>query len=102
MTARRFGGIAGSAEARLFFRKGGTDGMKPHTRKIIAPVVITCVIALYDIGFVVACAQIDAFPPAAKLVLGGIPLIFVGICISVLVERIKEIRSGEEDDLGQY
>jgi hypothetical protein len=32
----------------------------------------------------------------------GIPLVFVGVCVYVLVERIKEIRSGEEDDLSKY
>jgi hypothetical protein len=34
--------------------------------------------------------------------LGIIPAIFSGIMIYVLIERIKEIRSGEEDDLGKY
>ena len=37
-----------------------------------------------------------------KIILGIVPAIFSGIMIFVLIERIKEIRSGEENDLGKY
>jgi hypothetical protein len=31
-----------------------------------------------------------------------IPICLMGVSIYVLLERIKEIRSGEEDDIGKY
>ena len=71
-------------------------------KKLVAPIVITAVIVAYYIGFIAACICIDAFPPLAKLLLGVIPLALAGVSIRMLMERIKEIRSGEEDDLGQY
>lgn len=75
---------------------------KSHAKKLVAPIVVACVLGLYYIGFAVACLTLDGFSPAARWLCGGIPLVFVGIIIFVLVERIQEIRSGEEDDLSQY
>ena len=37
-----------------------------------------------------------------KFLLGVIPLALAAAMIYVCIERIKEIRSGEEDDLGKY
>lgn len=76
--------------------------MKGHGRKLIAPIVISALLILYEIGFAVVCIRIEALPLPLKLLGGLIPLLLVGVCIFVLVERIKEIRSGEEDDLSQY
>ena len=73
-----------------------------HKKKMIAPIVITIVIVLYYIGFALLCAFVDGIPFFIKLLGGIIPLILAGVCIYVLVERIKEIRSGEEDDLSKY
>lgn len=76
--------------------------LKSHARKIIAPLLITVIIVLYYVGFAIACIIIDQLPWLIKLLGIVIPLIFAGICIYVLLERIKEIRSGEEDDLSKY
>ncbi|WP_326909866.1 hypothetical protein [Sedimentibacter sp. MB31-C6] len=73
-----------------------------NKKKLIAPIVITTVIVLYYIGFAVLCAFVEGIPLLIKLLGGVIPLILAGVCIYVLVERIKEIRSGEEDDLSKY
>jgi len=32
----------------------------------------------------------------------GVPLVFIGLMAYVLVERIKDVKSGEEDDLDNY
>lgn len=72
-----------------------------HRKKIIAPVVISVLFGLYYIGFFFACMLIP-MPLVAKLLFGLIPLALVGVIIYVLAERIKEIRSGEEDDLSKY
>ena len=41
-------------------------------------------------------------PVWAKVLVGLIPLAMLGASVYVLIQRIKEIRSGEEDDLSQY
>lgn len=73
-----------------------------HKKKMIAPIVITAIILLYYIGFALLIAFDDGISLIIKLLGGVIPLILAGVCIYVLVERIKEIRSGEEDDLSKY
>ena len=37
-----------------------------------------------------------------KLILGLLPLAFSAVMIKVCIERIREIKKGEEDDLSQY
>ena len=37
-----------------------------------------------------------------KILFGVIPLALIGVVVYVLVERMNEIRSGEEDDLSKY
>ncbi len=75
--------------------------MDTHTKKMIAPVVIAAVLISYYVGFSVVCMLIP-IPLAFKLLFGLAPLALAGVSIYVLVERIKEIRSGEEDDLSKY
>lgn len=75
--------------------------MKKYWKKLIAPIIITIIICLYFIGYAVLCMQVGT--SVSFKVLGAIiPLILAGVCVYVLYERIKEIRSGEEDDLSQY
>lgn len=74
---------------------------REHRNKMIAPIIITSIIVLYYIGFFVACAMVP-MPLVTKLLFGLVPLLLAGVCIYVLIERIREIRSGEEDDLSKY
>ena len=74
--------------------------MNAHKKKIIAPIIITVILTLYYIayfGFL-----ISLFNGLWKYVLGIIPLVFSGIMIYVCIERINEIKKGEEDDISQY
>lgn len=74
--------------------------MKPHGKKMIAPVVVTVLMVLYYVVyFGVWIALLDG---VWKWLLGGIPLVLSAVMIGVCAERIREIRKGEEDDLGQY
>ncbi len=73
-----------------------------YGKKIVAPIVISIILVAYYIGFGIACFTIEEFNLTGKLLMGLIPLAFIGVVIAVLVERMKEIRSGEEDDLSQY
>jgi protein-S-isoprenylcysteine O-methyltransferase Ste14 len=76
--------------------------MNKHGKKLIAPIIITVLIVLYYIGFVAVAVSTDILPLGWLIAGAVIPLCFAGVMIYVLVERIKEIRSGEEDDLSQY
>ncbi len=73
-----------------------------HIKKMIAPIVISIIVAIYYIGFASACIFLHGIPLIIKIMFGVIPLFLLGVIIYVLVERIKEIRSGEEDDLSKY
>lgn len=78
------------------------ENVKSHNKKLIAPIVITVIVVLYYIIFAAACILIKELPFWVKLLGSIIPLLLAGVCIYVLMERIKEIRSGEEDDLSDY
>ena len=69
-------------------------------RNMIAPIVITVIMVLYLIvyfGFVITL--VGGF---WKYALGIIPMLFSAVMIKVCIERIREIKKGEEDDLSQY
>ena len=71
-----------------------------HKRKMIAPIIITVIMILYYItyfGFLISL--LDGI---WKYALGIIPLVFSGIMIYVCIERINEIKKGEEDDISKY
>ena len=74
--------------------------LKSHKKKMIAPIVISVIMVLYYIvyfGFLIIL--LDGI---WKYVLGIIPLVLSVVMVKVCIERIKEIKEGEEDDLSQY
>jgi CHASE2 domain-containing sensor protein len=72
-----------------------------HKKKMVAPIIIAVLFLLYLIGYGIAIAVTTEWSPV--LILVAIPLAGLGIgMIVVLKSRIKEIRSGEEDDLSNY
>lgn len=73
-----------------------------HTKKMIAPIIIAAILILYYTGFASVCLLIPGIPLLLKLFFGIIPLALAGVMIYVLIKRINEIRSGEEDDLSKY
>ena len=72
-----------------------------HGKKMIAPVIITIIIVLYYLGIGVFCLLTPTVPVVTALIV-LVSVLLSGVMISVLISRIKEIRSGEEDDLGKY
>ena len=69
-------------------------------KKMIAPMIVTLVMVLYYVAyFVFLVAVLDGI---WKYALGVIPLAFAAVTVGVCIERMKEIKEGEEDDLGQY
>lgn len=68
--------------------------------KMIAPIVITIIMTLYYViyfGFLITL--IDGI---WKYALGIIPIIFSIIMVKVCIERINEIKKGEENDISKY
>ena len=76
--------------------------MKKHGKKMIAPIIITILFIMYYGGFAVFFLRDEEIPVWGKLLFAIVPLALAGVMIGVLGSRIKEIRSGEEDDLSKY
>ena len=71
-----------------------------HKKKMIAPVVVTAIMIVYYIvyfGFLITL--IDGI---LKYALGIIPLALSVVMVFVCIERINEIKKGEEDDISKY
>ncbi len=74
--------------------------MDLHKKKMIAPIVISAIIVFYYIVyFGLLMAILDGI---WKWLFGFIPVLLAGFIVKVCIERIKEIKKGEEDDLSKY
>ena len=68
---------------------------------MIAPIVVTVLILIYFVlyfGFIISLLE----SPVLKWVIGIVPALLGAAMIGVCVQRIREIKGGEEDDLSQY
>ena len=75
--------------------------MHIHTKKMIAPIIIVFLNLAYYIAFGVFFVKFAA-PLILKLIGIIVPAALSAAFIWLLVQRIKEIKGGEEDDLGKY
>ncbi|MBR2957540.1 MAG: hypothetical protein IKL41_04765 [Clostridia bacterium] len=74
--------------------------MKIHRRKMIAPVVISVLVILYYVvyfGFLISL--LDGI---WKYAFGIFPIVISAVMVKVCIERINEIKKGEEDDISKY
>ena len=74
--------------------------MDPRKKKMAAPIIVTVLVVLYYIayfGFLITLLN-----GVWKYILGLLPLALAVVMIKVCIERIHEIKKGEEDDLSQY
>ena len=74
--------------------------VKYYKNKMIAPIIITVVVVLYYVvyfGFLITLLE-----GIWKYTLGIIPIIFSVVMVKVCIERINEIKKGEEDDISKY
>jgi hypothetical protein len=72
-------------------------------KRLVAPVLITAGIILFCLFYVAVWFFDVGDLSILALVIGlAVAVVFIGLSVYVLMERIKEIRSGEEDDLGKY
>ena len=75
--------------------------MDAHKKKMIAPVVITVLVIVYlCVYFGILVSLIEN--PVFKVLLGVIPVALGIMMLAVCIQRIREIKGGEEDDLGKY
>jgi len=74
--------------------------MNPHRNKMTAPIVVTVIMVLYYVIYF--CFLITLLDGIWKYALGIIPIIFSAVTVKVCIERINEIKKGEEDDISKY
>lgn len=74
--------------------------MKSPRSSMIAPIVITLIVIIYYIFyFALLISVVDGI---WKYLLGMIPLGLSIVMMKVCMERIKEIKEGEENDISKY
>ena len=74
--------------------------MKDKKKQFLAPIVVTVLMVAYYVvyfGFLIAL-----LPGVWKYMLGLLPLALSAVMVKVCIERIQEIKKGEEDDLSKY
>ena len=74
--------------------------MQAKRKKMIAPIVVSVLMILYYILYF--GLLISVLEGVWKYAFGIIPIIFSIVMVKVCIERIKEIKEGEEDDLSKY
>ena len=70
-------------------------------KKMIAPIIIAIITILILFGYGAIWFFVP-IPMLIKIIIGIALLALCGVTVFVLFERIKEIESGEEDDLSKY
>lgn len=67
---------------------------------MIAPIVISVIIILYYVVYfgILIALLVGVW----KWLLGILPLALSAVMLKVCIERINEIKKGEEDDLSKY
>lgn len=74
--------------------------MNMHRKKMVAPIVISVIVVLYYAAyFGLLITMLDGI---WKYVLGIVPILLSAVMVKVCIERIKEIKDGEEDDISKY
>ena len=71
-----------------------------NIKKIIAPIIVTVIMVLYFVvyfGFLITVVE-----GILKYLLGIIPFTLAAVMVKVCIERINEIKKGEEDDISKY
>ena len=75
--------------------------MDNHGKKMIAPVVVVLCIILYYITGIFILFKFN-LPVMVKIMAIILSILITVVLIKVLMERAKEIKEGDEDDLGKY
>lgn len=81
--------------------------MKKQTAKMIAPIIIMAIAILAALSYIVLLVVgVESLMPGTSSFVRGIAIVLailvIAVCLLVLIERIKEIEKGEDDDLSKY
>ena len=74
---------------------------KKHLDKKITPIIVSGCLICYYILLILGLSKLS-FPNLFKIMAFVVSIIITFLIIKVLIERIKEINGGEEDDLSEY
>lgn len=77
------------------------SNMKKYINKIIAPIIISLLMIVYVVFYFTFLIYTIQFL-YLKILFGIIPIALIGAMVYTLIQRIKEIKGGEEDDLSKY
>ena len=67
---------------------------------MIAPIIVTVIMLIYfAVYFCILITELEGF---VKYAMGVLPLVFAFVMVKVCLERINEIKKGEEDDISKY
>jgi len=76
---------------------------KQHFKKIIAPIIIAVVFGIFFLSITVSLVNLAVETEKWWFLLVAIiPVILLIMLIIVTLQRINEIRGGQEDDLSKY
>ena len=76
--------------------------MKKKNKGYTGAVISAVCLLLYEIGLAVVLLMLPPVSLWIRILFCLIPAVISALIIYVLVQRIREIRSGESDDLDQY
>ena len=74
--------------------------MDDKKKKMVAPIIITILFVLYLVIYFAVI--INTVSGIMKILLGVVPLALAAVMIYVCIQRINEIKGGDEDDLSKY
>ena len=75
---------------------------KEHLKKMIAPIVITLLLIAYFVFYVHLLWYMPEALTPVKIVVAAVVFALICAMIYILIQRIKEIKKGENDDLSKY
>jgi len=75
-----------------------------HFKKMIAPIIVCVCLILYYVAlaYIFITQGYKEFSPVSIAFGIIIPLLIGGITLFVTIQRIDEIKGGEEDDISKY
>ncbi len=85
----------------LYIYIKGVEVMKRYIAPVLSALAVGIVIAAFGIFYFLIFKEIPGARVIRFIFASGV-LIGVGALTAVLIQRIREIKRGEEDDLGKY
>lgn len=70
--------------------------------RYIGPVMVTVLMVAYFALYMAVSATMPGIPMAFRAIVTLLPAVFIVLMIKTLLDRIKEIKKGEDNDLGNY